>query len=135
MGDFNAKTTLLWCNKNNGNGIILQTILFKLEGPILNIKQDPNFHIFDSNGRDDYHSMIDLFYGSSLYATKIMNYRVIKSVLLDSIQAVQFHSAIELKLNLQNNSKSIDNNISQYPKRRQIDKADWKVTSILLVKI
>ena len=126
MGDFNVKTTLNGCDKNNANGIILQSILFNLEGLILNIKQDPTFHIYNSYGREDYHSMIDLFYGSALYASKIITYRVIKSALLDSIQAVQYHSAIEIKFNLQNNTNSSENTTSQQPNRRQIEKADWK---------
>ena len=122
IGDLNAKTTFMGCDKTNGNGKILESILLNLEGIILNKNHKPTFHIYNSHGRNDYHSLIDLFYGSIMYSTKTA-YKVIDSMFIDSAQAIQYHSAIELKLNLQgNNEKTI--NTESIP-RRLYEKSDW----------
>ena len=104
MGDFNAKSEIHGCENSNSNGKILEKILFNLNGMILNTKNTPTFHKYSSNSDMDYHSFIDMFYGSPAYWSKIESYKVLKSKILDSTQTTQFHSAIELKLNLQENS-------------------------------
>ena len=104
MGDFNAKSEIHGCENSNSNGKILEKILFNLNGMILNTKNTPTFHKYSSNSDMDYHSFIDMFYGSPVYWSKIEFYKVLKSKILDSTQTIQFHSAIELKLNLQENS-------------------------------
>ena len=90
MGDLNAKTQLLDCHKTNKNGEILESILFNNNCQILNINKKPTFHIYKKNNKPDYHTLIDLYIGSPIYANMLSNYKVIKSKILDSLQAANF---------------------------------------------
>lgn len=65
---------------------------------ILNTNYTPTFHIYGNETKSDYHSFIDIFYGTPNYV--IESYNVIKSDLIDSFQPSQYHSAIELNIKL-----------------------------------
>ena len=123
MGDLNAKSSRFGCVKNSSNGNILENILLSTRGSVLNSNHQPTFHRFGTDEKPDYHSMLDLFIGSPLYASKLVKYRVMKSKILDSYQLLQYHSAIELNLKLFNNKKQNDQLPIKY--FRIYDKANW----------
>ena len=79
MDDLNAKTQLHDWHKTNKNGEILESILFNNNCQILNINKKPTFHIYKKNNKPDYHTLIDLYIGSPIYANMLTNYKVIKA--------------------------------------------------------
>ena len=89
---------------------------------ILNETFDPTFHILRDKG-DDHEEFLDVFLGSPLIACKACDYEVLKSD-LDSIQSVQYHSAIQILLNFKNSNT---NETTQTIKQGKFlfDKADW----------
>ena len=116
MGDFNAKCSIHGCNKSNKNGDIMETILFNLDGLLLNTNYLPTFHIINSNNRPDYHSFIDMIYGSPMYINMIESYRILET--FDSMQESQYHSAIELVLNI-NIDKNYSRSTLEIPKSQE----------------
>ena len=119
MGDLNAKSEMYGNFKQNKNGDLLENVLFNLNGMILNTNYTPTFHIYGNETKSDYHSFIDIFYGTPNYV--IESYNVIKSDLIDSFQPSQYHSAIELNIKLdqgfhQSNTNSL---------KRMYEKANW----------
>ena len=69
-----------------------------LNSQILNENYDSTFHIIRDNG-EDYEEFLDLFIGSPLLVGMAHGYEVLKSY-LDSIQPTQYHSVIQILLNI-----------------------------------
>ena len=106
MGDLNAKSDTFGHLKKNKNGSILDEILLTNKCQIINENFKPTFHCIKKDA-ENYGSFLDFFIGSPLIANLSYDYKILKSD-FDSIQALQFHSVIEIKLQLNSDSHSID---------------------------
>ena len=122
MGDLNAKSSIYGIQKNNKNGDILEELLINHNIQVLNETNDPTFHIIRKN-QENYGAMLDYFIGSSLLANIKFDYQILKTN-LDSVQAVQFHSIIQIKLQIESEISAADHN-EKNTSYFLYDKANW----------
>jgi hypothetical protein len=125
MGDLNSKSKQFSCKTPNKSGDILNGLLTKhSDCLVLNLTCEPTFHIYKLNGEVDHHEFLDLFIGPRSIATNIRNYSVLKSDLLDGCQSQQFHSAVELEIEI--NPTLETEFITNEEQIFEYSRADWR---------
>ena len=121
MGDLNAKCEIFNSFKNNKNGELLENILLESNAQVLN-NNNPTFHIIRNNN-NNYGELLDYFIASPLTSNLSYDYKVVQTD-FDSIQALQFHSVIEVKLQLELSIDETENNTNSSGKFLYA-KANW----------
>ena len=130
-GDLNSKSQFFNCKRTNSNGEILNDILTSNNLLILNTNFDKTFHILKSNPEKDYHEFLDVLIGSPVIATKTEKYEVIESPLLYSCTPKQYHSAIQLEIDLEGETAINNQNKEQF---YAFNKANWSTFKEELAK-